>query len=205
MKGGGGGLDLETSPFSRGKFPRSAGLVSHILSRQFVIADSLSRSKPLSAEWQIDPRFREDFYLLPTLSIEFFAICRNAQLQGYLSPFPVLSAKGINALSHTWDFSGCCTFPLYPAAFSSSREDSSDFAPGSVTGPTCNRQPWYSSLVELSVAHAVRLPLAPCLWSCRWHTQYISRSNNTLSCRGFFSHPSSKCLSGTLGRCLGRV
>ena len=86
------------------------------------------------------------------LSIKFFAFCHNVQLQGYLSPFPVVSAKGIDALSHTWDFLGYCTLSPYPAAFSGSREDSSDFAPGEVTGPTWPRQPW----------------------SCHWRTQYIS-------------------------------
>ena len=46
-----------------------------------------------------------------------------------------MSAWGIYALSHMWDFPGCCTLYHYPAAFSGSREDSSDFAPGSVSGP----------------------------------------------------------------------
>ena len=33
-------------------------------------------------------------------------MCRNVQLHDYLSPFPDMSVKGIDALSHMWDFPG---------------------------------------------------------------------------------------------------
>ena len=45
------------------------------------------------------------------------------------------------------------------AANSGIGEDSSIFTPVLLLAPTWHRQPWYSSLVELSVAQAVRLPL----------------------------------------------
>ena len=64
------------------------------------------------------PSFSEQILdLLPTLSIELFVMCRNAQLQDYLhvSPFPDVITKGIDALSHTWDFSGVLyDFPPTP-------------------------------------------------------------------------------------------
>ena len=64
-------------------------LVRHIPSRFNVLADSLSRFKPLSTKWQLDPTlFSQLHRLLPTLSIDLFVTCRNTQLARYLSPFP---------------------------------------------------------------------------------------------------------------------
>ena len=67
-----------------------------------VIADSLSRSKPFSTEWQINPDlFKQIFDLLPTLSVDLFETCRNAQLPVPLTPFPDKSTKRVDALSHS--------------------------------------------------------------------------------------------------------
>ena len=81
--------------------------VHHITSRFNVLADSLSRFKPLSTEWQLDPTlFSHLRHLLPTLSIDLFGTCRNTQLPRFPSPFPDESAVLVEALSHPWDFPG---------------------------------------------------------------------------------------------------
>ena len=72
-----------------------------------VLADSLSRFKPLSAEWQLDPTlFSHLHQLLTTLSVDLFIACHNTQLTRFLSPFPDKSAVGVETLSHPWEFLG---------------------------------------------------------------------------------------------------
>ena len=61
-------------------------LIIHILSHQKVIADSLSRSKPLSTEWQIDPRLFEQILDFPMLSIDLFVTMRNSRIIYVPSP-----------------------------------------------------------------------------------------------------------------------
>ena len=64
-------------------------LVRHIPSRINVIADSLSPSRPLSMEWQFNPRlFKQIFDLLPTLSIDLFATRCNAPTSPVSFPLP---------------------------------------------------------------------------------------------------------------------
>ena len=110
------------------------------------------------------------------LSIDLFANCRNAQLQNYLSAFPDMIDEGIDALSHTCNFSGVLhAFPptsLLTAVLGRIR---ATVCPGLLLDPAWPKQPWYNSLVELSVAHAVHLLLEqfPLL-------------------QGNFTHPSSK-------------
>ena len=87
-----------------------------------------------------------------------------------------MCAKGIDVLSYVWDFPGVLyafpPSPLLAAVLGRIRETS---CPVLLLAATWPRQSWYSSLVELSVAHAVRLPLEqfPLL-------------------QGYFTHQSSK-------------
>ena len=100
-----------------------------------MIANSLSRSNPLPLERQFDPPFFEQIlFLLPTLSTDLCASCRNARLQVYLSQFPVMSANRC-AFPHVGFSGGVVCLSPYPAAFSGPRKDTSDFAPGSAAGP----------------------------------------------------------------------
>ena len=55
----------------------------------------------VATEGQLDlTLFQQIGGLLPTLSLDLFASCRNKQLNRYLSLFPDLSA--VDALSHHW-------------------------------------------------------------------------------------------------------
>ena len=119
------------------------------------------QSITLQAFYQIDPRlFKQIFNLLPMLHIDLFATVRNAQHPVFLSPFPDMSAKGVDALSHSWDFPGVLyafpPTPLLTVVLGRIREAS---RPVLLLAPAWTKQPWYSSLTELSIAHAVCLPL----------------------------------------------
>ena len=105
-----GGTRSRDLPSFVGNSPDLPGLADSPACRTHSVSsecDSRLSIKPLSPEWQIDPRlFEQNLNLLPMLSIDFFVTCRNALLQDYLSPFPDMSMEGIDALSHTWDFPG---------------------------------------------------------------------------------------------------
>ena len=129
----------------------------HIPSRVNVLADSLLRSKPLSMEGQIpaqaDPRSASHFVVKPICDTSLRA---SSSLSFSL---PDRSVKWVDALSHTWDFPGMLhTFPPTPLlSVALGRTPSS--RPFLLLAPAWPRQSRNSSLMELSVAHAVRLPL----------------------------------------------
>ena len=71
-----------------------------------------------------------------------------------------MSTKGIDALSHTWDFPGVLYAfspnPLLTAVLGRIR---ATLRPVRLLAPAWPRQSWYSSLAELSVAQAVPVSL----------------------------------------------
>ena len=89
-----------------------------------------------------------------------FVTCCKAQLQDYLSPFPDISVKGIDAPSHTWDFPGVLyAYPRTPLLTAILGRIRATLRPALLLAPTWPKQLWYSFLVELSVVHMVHLPL----------------------------------------------
>ena len=75
--------------------------------------------------------FEQIFDLLPKLSIDLFATCPGAL---YAFPLTPLLTAGLGRIWATW-------------------------RPVLLLAPAWPKQPWYSSLVELSVTHVVHLPL----------------------------------------------
>ena len=78
----------------------------------------------------------------------------------FYPPSPTRGEGGGCAFSLVGFSEGVVCLSPDSAVSSGIREDLSDFTSGSFVSPQWLRQPWYSSLVELSVVHAVRLPLA---------------------------------------------
>ena len=94
------------------------------------------------------------------LSVDLFATCHNTQLSHYLSPFPDESAVGVEALSHPWEFPGMMyEFPLTPLLTAVLGRIRASSRPVILLALVWPKQLWYSSLIELSVSHAVHLPL----------------------------------------------
>ena len=85
---------------------RTRLLVLRILSHMNVIAESITLQASIHRLADQPCLFKQIFDLLPTLSVDLFATCCNAQLLQFLSPFPDKSAKGVDALYHAWDLSG---------------------------------------------------------------------------------------------------
>jgi hypothetical protein len=141
-------------------------LVRHIPSSRNVLADALSRRKPLLTEWSLNPSvFRCLLRLVPRLSVDLFATRLNHQLSQFVSPCPDQRALAVDALSIPWDFQGVpYAFPppkILPLVLRKIREEEIPLV--LVVAPFWPRQPWYPDLVELSVAHAFSLPQIPSL------------------------------------------
>ena len=77
---------------------------THSVSSEFDCRQSFTLQASFHRVAYRPPSFRED--LRSTFLLDLFASCRNAHLQVSLSPFPNMSANGVDALSHTWDFPG---------------------------------------------------------------------------------------------------
>jgi hypothetical protein len=141
--------------------------VRHIPSKKNVLADALTRSKPLLTEWTLNRSIFEKILLLvPTLSIDLFATRNNTQLPIFLSPFPDHRARGVDALSAAWDFPGILyAFPpttLIPAVLRRIRKEKVLVL---LIAPLWTKQPWFTDLLDLSVTNALRLPVVPNLLS----------------------------------------
>jgi hypothetical protein len=141
-------------------------LVRHIPSSRNVIADALSRRKPLPTEWSLDPSvFQSLLGLVPRLSVDLFATRLNHQLDQFVSPCPDQRALAVDALSIPWDFQGVpYAFPpprILPLVLRKIREEEIPLV--LVVAPFWPRQAWFPDLVDLAVAHALRLPSIPSL------------------------------------------
>ena len=106
--------------------------------------------------------FRQLHRLLLT-SDDLFTTCHNTQLSRVLSPTPHLpdiSTEGVEAISHDWEFPGMMyAFPLTPQLTVVLGRIRDSPLPVLLLAPAWLRHLWYSSLIELSIVHAVRLPL----------------------------------------------
>ena len=82
-------------------------VIRHIPSKRNVLADALSRTKPLSTEWQLNKAvFAQILGLAPDLELDLFATRINTQLDRFLSPFPDPLAVGVDALTAPWPQTG---------------------------------------------------------------------------------------------------
>ena len=134
--------------------------LSHSISREFVSRKSITLQAPVHGgadrppSFQADPRSASHFAVI---SICDMSLCASS---AHSFSLPDRSAKGIDALSHTWDFPG-----MLRAAFSGTREDSSVFAPVSSASP-CLAQAAVKLLPRgvVSSTHSPSLPrcVSPC-------------------------------------------
>ena len=76
----------------------------HIAGVRNVVADSLSRTRPLESEWCLDERsFRFILNLVPDLEVDLFATAENYRLPVYVSPNVDPQAVATNAMVLDWN------------------------------------------------------------------------------------------------------
>ena len=135
--------------------------VRHIPSRLNVLADALSRPRPLLTEWSLNSHlFKRLHCLVPALSVDLFATSLNKQLPLYVSPFPDQNAVAVDALSVPWDFQGVpFAFPptiLVPLVLSKIRREQVPLV--LMVAPCWPQKPWFADLLEMAVANPLYLP-----------------------------------------------
>jgi hypothetical protein len=138
--------------------------VRHIPSKLNVMADALSRRRPLLTEWTLNMRvFSRVQSIVPALSVDLFATRLNRQLPLFVSPFPDQEALAADALSFPWDFQGLLyAFPpaaLLPAVLRKIREEQIPLI--LLIAPCWPRQAWFADLLERVVVNPLRLPQLP--------------------------------------------
>ena len=77
----------------------------HIAGVRNVIADGLSRTKPLSSEWSLDDasfQWIVSKFFLP--QIDLFATAENKKLEAYVSPVPDSQAVAVDAFRVDWNW-----------------------------------------------------------------------------------------------------
>jgi hypothetical protein len=144
--------------------------IRHIPSKLNVLADALSRTKPLLTEWKLNRGvFLDLLRLVPNLSVDLFATRKNTRLPLFLSPFPDPLAQGVDALTDPWTFPGILyAFPPTPVMQALLNHVRAERRTILLIAPWWPKQPWFTDLLELSVTHALRLPLVPDLL-CQSH------------------------------------
>ena len=76
----------------------------HIQGVKNVIADALSRTAPISTEWQLDKdSFSQIVHHWGQPEVDLFATKENHQVQQYVSPVPDPEAVGLDAFTVDWD------------------------------------------------------------------------------------------------------
>ena len=136
-------------------------VVRHIPSSRNVLADALSRTKPLPTEWSLNRVvFSALQALLPDMTVDLFATRLNHRLDLFVSPCPDQRALAVDALSIPWDFQGIpYAFPpprILPLVLRKIREERVPLL--LMVAPFWPRQGWFPDLLELTVTHALRLP-----------------------------------------------
>lgn len=140
--------------------------VRHIPSRLNVLADALSRRKPLLTEWTLNNSvFQRLHRIIPHLAVDLFATRLTKQLPLFVSPFPDREAYAADALSIPWKFQGIpYAFPpakLLPPVLAKIRRDQVPLI--LVIAPCWPRQAWFTDLLEMTVTNALQLPQIPTL------------------------------------------
>ena len=132
---------------------------AHILGKNNHIADSLSRSSNLDAEWMLNPTFFKIGCkrLLFNPNIDLFATYVNTQIKKFVSFLPDPHAYATDAFSmnwHDWNFYAFPPFSLLPRVLKKVKEDA---ATGIIICPNWPSQAFYPLLMNLIIHTPLKL------------------------------------------------
>ena len=132
---------------------------AHIMGKNNVIADSLSRSSNLDIEWMLNPSFFKIACkkLLFQPNMDLFATYVNTQIKNFTSFLPDPNAYATDAFSinwQDWNFYAFPPFSLLPRVLKKIREDG---AKGIVVCPNWPSQAFYPILENMIVKNPIKL------------------------------------------------
>ena len=134
----------------------------HLPGRLNVIADGLSRQRPLHTEWALNPAvFQSILGRFPQMSVDLFATRYNHKLPLFVSPFPDSLALAIDGLAFNWLNRDLYAFPptsLIPLILIK-MEQTPCFL--TLIAPLQWRRSWITPLLRLCTEIPRKLPLIP--------------------------------------------
>ena len=128
-----------------------------------VLADALSRPHQLPhTEWSLNMTVFQSLRKLWPVQIDLFATSANHCCSIYFSPFRDLQSAGTDAFLQSWDGLQAYAFPpvaIIPRVLAKLR--ASKRTELTLVAPHWAQRPWFSDLVQLSLAPPVVLPSRP--------------------------------------------
>ena len=130
----------------------------YLPSKLNIIADWESREKVDFSEWKLDPKvFQGLVQLMGNPVVDLLASRLNHQLPQYITWRPDPFSQGTNAMHQDWSQDYLCASPFLPYEqnFTVGQERTPSMLLITPTWPT---QPWYSSLLQMSLETPVIHP-----------------------------------------------
>lgn len=154
--------------------------------RDNLVADWHSRHQTDSSNWKLD---QDIFSLLMKktmkCNIDLFADRSNAQVQTYMSWLPDPGALAFNALIHSWTGHKPYAFPPFCLIGQCLKKIKTEKVTVVLVTPAWTSQPWYASLLEMSIQDPVLLPSFPQLLTSPQGTVHPLLQNQTLQLIGW--------------------
>ena len=125
-----------------------------------VLADALSRPHQLPhLEWSLTLTIFHSLRRLWPVQIDLFATSNNHRCSIYFSPFRDPMSAGADAFLQSWDGLQAYAFPpvaIIPRVLAKLRDSTGTEL--TLVAPHWAQRPWFSDLLQLSLAHPVILP-----------------------------------------------
>ena len=135
----------------------TAGHIPGILN---VEADEESRKNEIKTEWKLNVKtfnkILNHFNFEP--SIDLFASRINTQLQKFVSYRPDPEASAVNAFSFSWEDILWYAFPPFSCVSRAMQKIYMDRTSGILVVPNWPNQPWYSTLMDLTIDEPLLIP-----------------------------------------------
>ena len=127
----------------------------HIQGVRNVLADSLSRTKPVSSEWTLCPLGRQRILSTnPDIQIDLFATSENSLVDKFVSPFPHPQAAAVDAMSINWNkWSWIYLFPPTNFLLKVLQKIRSYKGNAVIIAPFWPKRPWFPLLLSLASHH----------------------------------------------------
>ncbi len=136
--------------------------VRHIPGKLNVIADSLSRGKPIPTEWAINPLITQSlFNLWGTPSIDLFATRFNNKLPQFVSPVPDWRAQAVDALAMQWGNLFAYAFPPPRLMQQVLKQVRTSNARLILIAPCWSQMSWFNDLLDLLTEIPRSIPSLP--------------------------------------------
>ena len=181
----------------------------YLPSKLNIITDRESREKADSSEWKLNPKvFQGLVQLMGNPVVDLFASGLNHQLPQYIAWRPDPFGQGTDAMYRDWSQDYLYVFTLFCLISRILHKVGQERTPSMLLiTPTWHTQPWYPSLLQMSIETPVILPRIKSLLKDRLRKEHpLSSMENLrerLSLSGVLETPSSLIVNPRRSSCTG--